>query len=104
VGYFELKLHKYILGTAETNITSCKKGHNRSPLTLIKISNYRVSNEGSEGSCDTEDRTKPQCNRWLQVQNDDEQQECKRHPDKSRIIVITLIIIKTDFKQRKKSF
>jgi len=26
VGYFELKLHKYILGTPETNITSCKKG------------------------------------------------------------------------------
>jgi len=32
VGYFELKLHKYILGTPETNITSCKKGHNRCPL------------------------------------------------------------------------
>jgi len=26
VGYFGLKLHKYILGTPETNITSCKKG------------------------------------------------------------------------------
>jgi len=34
VGYFELKLHKYILGTPETNITSCKKGHNRCPLIL----------------------------------------------------------------------
>jgi len=33
VGYFELKLHKYILGTPETNITSSKKGHNRCPLT-----------------------------------------------------------------------
>jgi len=33
VGYFELKLHKYILGTPETNITSCKKGHNRCPLS-----------------------------------------------------------------------
>jgi len=32
VGYFELKLHKYILGTPEINITSCKKGHNRCPL------------------------------------------------------------------------
>jgi len=32
VGYFELKLHKYILGTAETNITSYKKGHNWCPL------------------------------------------------------------------------
>jgi len=32
VGYFELKLHKYILGIPETNITSCKKGHNRCPL------------------------------------------------------------------------
>jgi len=35
VGYFELKLHKYILGTPETNITSCKKGHNRCPLNLL---------------------------------------------------------------------
>jgi len=26
VGYFKLKLHKYILGTPKTNITSCKKG------------------------------------------------------------------------------
>jgi len=34
VGYFELKLHKYILGTPETNITCCKKGHNRWPLRL----------------------------------------------------------------------
>jgi len=34
VGYFELKLHKYILGTTETNITSSKKGHNRCPLSF----------------------------------------------------------------------
>jgi len=33
VRYFELKLDKYILGTTETNITSCKKGHNRCPLS-----------------------------------------------------------------------
>jgi len=32
VGYFELKLNKYILGTPKTNITSCKKGHNRCPF------------------------------------------------------------------------
>jgi len=32
MGYFELKLHKYILEKPETNITSCKKGHNRCPL------------------------------------------------------------------------
>jgi len=37
VGYFELKLHKYILGTPETNITSCKKGHNRCPLMIYCI-------------------------------------------------------------------
>jgi len=36
VGYFELKLHKYILGTPETNITSCKKVHNRCPLILAR--------------------------------------------------------------------
>jgi len=35
VGYFELKLHKYILGTTETNITSSKKGHNRCPLKPV---------------------------------------------------------------------
>ncbi len=29
VGYFGLKLHRHILGTPKTNITSCKKGHNR---------------------------------------------------------------------------
>jgi len=29
---FELKLHKNILGTPETYISSCKKGPNRSPL------------------------------------------------------------------------
>jgi len=33
-GYFELKLHKYILGIPKTNITSCKKGHNRCPLKV----------------------------------------------------------------------
>jgi len=34
VGYFVLKLYKYILGTHVTNITSCKKGHNRCPLSF----------------------------------------------------------------------
>ncbi len=34
VGYIELKLHIYALGTSETYFTSCKKGHNRSPLML----------------------------------------------------------------------
>jgi len=39
MGYFELKLHKYILGTPETNITSCKKGHKRCPLnTYLRFS------------------------------------------------------------------
>ncbi len=28
VWYFGLKLHRHILGTPKTNITSCKKGHN----------------------------------------------------------------------------
>jgi len=37
VGYFELKLHKYILGTPKTNITSCKKGHNRCPLNYNSV-------------------------------------------------------------------
>jgi len=37
MGYFELKLHKYILGTPETNITSCKKGHNRCPLKTKQL-------------------------------------------------------------------
>ncbi len=32
VGYIELKLHIYGLGTSETYFTSCKNGHNRSPL------------------------------------------------------------------------
>ncbi len=32
VGYFGLKLPRNILGTPKTNITSCKKGHNRCPL------------------------------------------------------------------------
>jgi len=35
VGYFELKLHRDILGTPETYITYCKKGHNMSPLKDI---------------------------------------------------------------------
>ncbi len=32
VGYFKLKVHIYALGTSETYFTSCKKGHNGSPL------------------------------------------------------------------------
>ncbi len=36
VGYFELKLHRHILGTPTTNITSCKKRHNRCPLIIIE--------------------------------------------------------------------
>ncbi len=36
VGYIELKLHIYTLGTSETYFTSCKKGHNKSPLSLNK--------------------------------------------------------------------
>ncbi len=32
VWYVGLKLHIYALGTSETYFTSCKKGHNRSPL------------------------------------------------------------------------
>ncbi len=32
VGNFGLKLHRQILGTPKTNITFCKKGHNRCPL------------------------------------------------------------------------
>ncbi len=36
VGYNELKLHIYALGTSETYFTSCKKGHNRSPLKQLK--------------------------------------------------------------------
>lgn len=34
VGYFDLKRHRYILVTPENYITSCKKVHNMSPLTL----------------------------------------------------------------------
>ncbi len=37
VGYFELKLHIYALGTSETYFTSCKNGHNRSPLKYMFI-------------------------------------------------------------------
>jgi len=37
MGYFVLKLHKYILGTPETNITSSKKGHNRCPLNAAEL-------------------------------------------------------------------
>ncbi len=36
VGYIELKLHIYALGTSDTYFTSCKKGHNRSPLKIAK--------------------------------------------------------------------
>jgi len=36
MGYFEQKLHKYMLGTPDTNITSCKKGHNRCLLNSLK--------------------------------------------------------------------
>ncbi len=36
VGYFELKLHRHILGTPENYITYCKKGHNMSPLNKIQ--------------------------------------------------------------------
>ncbi len=32
VGYSELIFHIYALGTSDTYFTSCKKGHNRSPL------------------------------------------------------------------------
>ncbi len=31
-GYFELNLHRHILGTPETYITYCEKGHNWCPL------------------------------------------------------------------------
>jgi len=40
LGYFEPKLHKHILGTPETNIASCKKGHNRCPLSVILSKAY----------------------------------------------------------------
>ncbi len=36
VRYFELKLYVHTLGTSETCFTSCKKEHNRSPLTSWK--------------------------------------------------------------------
>ncbi len=36
VGYFELKLHRHILGTPEIYITSCKKGH-RSLLRFLYL-------------------------------------------------------------------
>ncbi len=43
VGYIELKLHIYALGTSETYFTSCKKGHNRSPLKpLVKAEHLIV--------------------------------------------------------------
>jgi len=44
VGYFELKIHRHILGTPETYIASCEKEHNRSPLRLAdkkKDNKYR---------------------------------------------------------------
>ncbi len=37
VGYFVLKLHRYILGKPETYLTYCKKGHNMSPLINVII-------------------------------------------------------------------
>ncbi len=36
VGYFELKLHRHIMGTPETYITSCKKMHNSCSLRDLK--------------------------------------------------------------------
>ncbi len=36
MGYFELKLHRHILGTPDTYITYCQKGHNMSPLSCCK--------------------------------------------------------------------
>ncbi len=38
VGNFGLKLHRHILGTPKTNITSCKKGHNWCPLKCLSQS------------------------------------------------------------------
>ncbi len=37
VGYFELKLHIHTLGISETYFASCKKEHNRSPLSSYKF-------------------------------------------------------------------
>ncbi len=37
VWYIELKLHIYTVGTTETYFTSCKKGHNRSPLNVEPV-------------------------------------------------------------------
>jgi len=50
MGYFELKLHKYMLGTPETNITSCKKGHTRCPLRLGQVMGW-LTGELMEGQC-----------------------------------------------------
>ncbi len=43
VGYFELKLSIYALGTSETYFTSCKKGLNRSPLTIAGFSSTALA-------------------------------------------------------------
>jgi len=51
VGYFELKLHKYILGTPETNITSCKKGHNRCTLNALFNPPFIKTVAASEIAC-----------------------------------------------------
>jgi len=32
VGYFEVNLHKYTLGTSDTYFTACEKGHYTTPL------------------------------------------------------------------------
>ncbi len=42
VGYIKLKLHIYALGTSGTYFTSCKKGHNRSPLILFNHQKIRL--------------------------------------------------------------
>ncbi len=40
VGYFELKLHIQTLGISATYFTSCKKEHNRSPLSQGTFSTF----------------------------------------------------------------
>jgi len=42
VGYFVLKLHRYILETPETNIVSCKKGNNRSLLNIPRENIFKT--------------------------------------------------------------
>ncbi len=43
MGYFEQKLHTYILGTPETYITYCKNGHIMSPLNFGVNCAFKVS-------------------------------------------------------------